>query len=107
MFLAGTLTIGGITVPAQSGGELYPSADAPPHAAGVVDVSIDTGFSTITAKAALIYYDPASADPAVFEPILFPVSFQGPGALGSQWITESFIYANGSTAFFRDQLGDR
>lgn len=103
LFVAGTLTIGGITVPAQSGGELHPSADAPPHAPGAVDVTLDTGFSTITSRAALVYYDPASADPAVFEPILFPVSFQGPGALGSQWVTENFIYSSGQS-FFRDPL---
>src|SRR5207302_6755492 len=34
----------------------------------------------------------------------FPVSFQGPGALGSQWLTESFLYANGTPALFRDPL---
>jgi hypothetical protein len=103
-FLAGaTLTIGGVTVTADSNidGALF--ANAPPHAPGVVDVTVNsTGI--ITSKAALIYYDPAAADPAVFEPILFPVSFQGPGALGSQWLTESFISANGSQAFFRDPL---
>jgi len=102
-FLAGTLTVGGVMVPAQGGGDIHPSADVPPHAAGVVDVTIDSGLSIVTSKAALIYYDPASADPAVFEPILFPVSFQGPGALGSQWLTESFIHAT-SLAFFRDPL---
>jgi hypothetical protein len=103
-FLAGaTLTIGGVTVPADSNidGALF--ANAPPHAPGVVDVTVNS-TGTVTAKAALIYYDPAAADPAVFEPILFPVSFQGPGALGSQWLTESFINANGSQAFFRDPL---
>jgi hypothetical protein len=102
-FLAGTLTIGGVMVPADGGGDIHPSADAPPHAAGVVEVTVDSGLSIVTSKAALIYYDPASVDPAVFEPILFPVSFQGPGALGSQWLTENFIYASGQ-AFFRDPL---
>ncbi|MEA2417209.1 MAG: hypothetical protein QOI58_3866 [Thermoanaerobaculia bacterium] len=52
---------------------------------------IDLGARTVSSKAALIYYDPASTDPSIFEPILFPVSFQGPGALGSQWVTENFI----------------
>jgi hypothetical protein len=98
----GTVTIGGVTVPLQIGGEMPPWAYAPPHAAGAVDVTVDTGLSKTTSKAALIYYDPAAADPAVFEPILFPVSFQGPGALGSQWLTENFIYAPGNP--FRDPL---
>ncbi|MBV8544309.1 MAG: hypothetical protein JO088_06145, partial [Acidobacteria bacterium] len=104
-FLTGaTLTIGDVTVPANGNidGALF--ADAPPHAPGVVDVTVNSKFGTLTSKAALIYYDPAAADPAVFEPILFPVSFQGPGALGSQWLTESFISANVSQAFFRDPL---
>jgi hypothetical protein len=100
---AATLTIGGVTVPADSNIDGVLFANAPPHAPGVVDVTVNsTGI--ITSKAALIYYDPAAADPAVFEPILFPVSFQGPGALGSQWLTESFINANGSQSFFRDPL---
>jgi len=104
-FLSGaTLTIGGVTVPANSNVDGLLFADAPPHAPGVVDVTVNSQSGTITSKAALIYYDPASADPAVFEPILFPVSFQGPGALGSQWLTENFIYASGSPAFFRDPL---
>jgi hypothetical protein len=101
---AATLTIGGVTVPAESNidGALF--AIAPPHAPGVVDVTVNSIVVSLFSKAALIYYDPASADPAVFEPILFPVSFQGPGALGSQWLTESFINANGSQSFFRDPL---
>jgi len=104
-FLAGaTLTIGGVTVPAESNIDGLLFANAPPHAPGVVDVTVNSASGTITSKAALIYYDPAAADPAVFEPILFPVSFQGPGALGSQWVTESFLYASGPTAFFRDPL---
>lgn len=103
-FLAGaTLTIGGVTVPADSNIDGLLVATAPPHAPGVVDVTVNsTGI--VTSKAALIYYDPAAADPAVFEPILFPVSFAGPGALGSQWLTESLLYASGSPAFFRDPL---
>ncbi|MGA8806979.1 MAG: hypothetical protein WB973_03805 [Thermoanaerobaculia bacterium] len=99
----GMMTIDGIPVSTHIGGDIPPWAIAPPHAAGAADVTIDTGSGTVTSKAALIYYDPAAADPAVFEPILFPVSFQGPGALGSQWVTENFISANGP-AYFRDPL---
>jgi hypothetical protein len=77
---------------------------APPHAAGAVNVVINSDAGTVTSNAALIYYDPAAADPAVFEPILYPMSFQGFGALGSQWKTENFILAGRSPAFFRDPL---
>ena len=101
---AATVTIGGVTVPANSDLDGSLSANAPPHAPGVVDVSVNATNGTVTSKAALIYYDPAEADPAVFEPILFPLSFQGPGAFGSQWTTESFLYASGSAAYFRDPL---
>jgi hypothetical protein len=104
-FLAGaTVTIGGFTVAANSDvdGSLF--VNAPPHAAGVVDVVVNAANGTVMSKAALIYYDPSAADPAVFEPILFPLSFQGAGAFGSQWVTENFLYANSSAAYFRDPL---
>lgn len=101
---AATVTIGGVTVPASSDVDGLLIATAPPHAAGAVDVVVNSSGGTVTSRAGLIYYDAASADPAVFEPILFPLSFQGPGALGSQWTTESFIVNNGSQAFFRDAL---
>jgi hypothetical protein len=97
------VTIDGVTVPAGFISDAPPSFDAPPHAPGAVDVTVDLGTSTVTAKAAVIYYDPASTDPAVFEPILFPVSFQGPGSLGSQWTTENFV-SFGTPSFFRDRL---
>ncbi len=96
-----TVTIDGVTVLVGGPTEGPPSFEAPAHAPGAVDVVVDLGSHTVTSKAALIYYDPASTDPAIFEPILFPVSFQGPGALGSQWVTENFI---SWTTFFRDPL---
>ena len=95
------VTIDGVTAPVGGPTEAPPSFQAPPHAPGAVDVIVDLGTTTVTAKAALIYYDPTSSDSATFEPILFPVSFQGPGALGSQWVTENFI---SWTTFFRDPL---
>jgi len=100
---AATLTIGGVTVPAISEVDGTLIANAPPHAPGAVDVTVNNIAGAVTAKAALIYYDPASADPAVFEPILFPLSFQGPGAFGSQWTTESFLLP-GTAAYFRDPI---
>jgi hypothetical protein len=96
------VTIDGVTVLVNFFTDSPPSFEAPPHAPGAVDVVVNTASGTLTAKAAVIYYDPASTDPAIFEPILFPVSFQGPGALGSQWVTENFISSE-SPAFFRDR----
>jgi len=104
-FLAGaTLTIGGVTVPASSDVDGLLIATAPPHAPGVYDVVVNSTAGTLTATAALIYYDPSVADPAVFEPIVYPLSFQGPGAFGSQWTTENFMNADSPAAFFRDAL---
>jgi hypothetical protein len=100
--LGNRVTIDGVTVVVAGPTDGPPSINAPPHAPGAVDVVVDLGSHTVTSKAALIYYDPASTDPAIFEPILFPVSFQGPGALGSQWVTENFI--SWTPAFFRDPL---
>jgi hypothetical protein len=98
-----TVTIDGVTLRVGGTSDAPPSFDAPPHAPGAVDVVVDLGSHTVTSKAAVIYYDPASTDPAIFEPILFPVSFQGAGALGSQWVTENFISSD-TTAFFRDRV---
>jgi hypothetical protein len=100
--LGDSVTIDGVTVRLVGPTDGPPSFDAPAHAPGAVDVVLDLGSHTVTSKAALIYYDPASTDPAIFEPILFPVSFQGPGALGSQWVTENFI--SWTPASFRDPL---
>jgi len=98
-----TFTVDGVTVtPRSNSSGLLMAADLPPHAPGAADLTVNSRFSSFTAKAALVYYDPAAADPAVFERILFPLSFQGAGALGSQWTTESFLYANGSLVYFRD-----
>src|SRR3954465_2351160 len=94
-----TVTIDGVPVviAGQTDGPI--SFNAPPHAPGAVDVTVDLGSHSVTSKAALIYYDPASTDPAIFEPIVFPSSFQGPGALGSQWTTDNSIYHSGPSVF--------
>lgn len=98
------VTIDGVTVPAGFASDSPPYFEAPPHAPGAVDVVVNLlGSGMVTAKAAVIYYDPASTDPAIFEPIVFPVSFKGAGALGSQWVTESFITWS-EPPFFRDHL---
>src|SRR4051812_11444778 len=66
-------------------------------------VPFDFGSERGTDKAALICTEPPSPAVDIFEPILFPVSFQGPGALGSQWMTENF-FSSESPAFFRDRI---
>ena len=60
----------------------------PQHIAGAVDVSVDNK----SVSNAFRYFDPAAApDDAIFEPILVPMLFEGPGALGSHWMTDLFI----------------
>jgi hypothetical protein len=66
---------------------------APMHAAGLVDVRIETtGGAMHTLPGGLYYYDHATPpDPSVFERILFPVLFSAAGAHGSQWVSEAAI----------------
>ncbi len=99
-----SLNIGDVNVPNDSAFSTVLHANAPPHPAGAVNVVLNSDGGAVTSTAALIYYDPAAADTAVFEPILYPMSFQGFGALGSQWKTENFILAGSTSAFFRDPL---
>ena len=70
----------------------------PPHAAGPVDVVVDSvNGDHRVATAAFTYYDPhaATPDPFVFTPLLFPIDFAGPGAFGSQWTTENALESAG------------
>jgi len=78
------------------------SVVAPPHAAGAVDVAVMQGTTTRVAKSALLYYDPHDADPALFEPILFPLALEGPDAFGSRWTTENSVWVGAIQ--FRDPI---
>lgn len=61
----------------------------PAHAPGTVDVTLSVFSQTFRAIAAFHYYAFVGArDAAFFEPVLFPVMVQGPGAFGSRWSTE-------------------
>ena len=72
----------------------------PPHPPGTVDVTLlYDPTHTVTAKAAFTYFDPAAPpDPFVFEPVLFPVAYNGPGLFGSSWKTELADWAHLSAA---------
>jgi len=72
--------------------------NAPPHAAGPVDLVVESVMGgRHVATAAFTYYDPhaATPDPLLFTYLLFPVDFAGPGAFGSIWTTESWIEIGG------------
>lgn len=63
--------------------------DAPPHAAGLVDVSITLGDAVSRSRGAIYYYD--RAELSVFERVLFPVLFSADGANGSRWVSEAVV----------------
>lgn len=66
-----------------------------PGLASVTVIGRD-GATSWTAVDALFYFGPdEKPDPSVFERVLVPLMFDGPGAFGSQWTTELRIF-NGS-----------
>ncbi|HVE72157.1 MAG TPA: hypothetical protein VNI54_12380 [Thermoanaerobaculia bacterium] len=70
-------------------------ATLPPHAAGPVDVRVTTQLRTYETVNAIHYVDPAATpDPALYERVLVPVLFRGPGAFGSQWETDVIVDAD-------------
>jgi hypothetical protein len=65
---------------------------APAHAAGTVDVTVTDQSGPRKAVAAFTYFDPAAPpDPFVFEPLLFPVAYDGGGEFGSRWQTDNAL----------------
>ena len=85
---AATVTVGGATVPSRVEGCTL-IATLPAHAAGPVDVQVRTSARTYDIVNAVQYVDPAAApDPSLYERVLLPVLYQGPGAFGSQWQTD-------------------
>lgn len=68
------------------------SVIAPAHAPGVVDVTLTPpSGSPISAPSAFTYVDPA----LVYEKVLVPITFHGPGALGSEWRSEIYVHNDG------------
>jgi hypothetical protein len=77
----------------------------PPHAAGPVDISVQVGETTYTVRSRFRYLDEhATPDSAVFERVLIPVLTNGPGAFGSQWVTQATLrnLSNHSVRWFSD-----
>lgn len=94
-----SVNVGGVVVP---GNRIDVSNDGsifftpPPHAPGLVDVSVTANGVTRSSRNALYYYDPtAEPDPSVWERILFPVLFDSKGAHGSEWVSEAAIHNPG------------
>lgn len=64
----------------------------PPHAAGPVDISVQVGATLYTVRSTFRYVDEhATPNSAVFERVLIAVLTNGPGAFGSQWVTQATL----------------
>ena len=89
------ITIGGTPVNAYARlNDFTLVLTTPPHAAGPVDVQIESVSAGVQlATAVFTYYDPhdATPDPFVFTSILFPLDYSGPGAFGTDWRTENVM----------------
>ena len=72
-------------------------AVAPAHVAGPAVVQVRSGEFTRVTRAGFRYYDRAAQPLAsMFERVLLPVYHNGPGAYGSQWVTEVRARNSGS-----------
>jgi hypothetical protein len=67
------------------------SVTVPPHAPGVVDVTVQESSGVVTMAGGFRYGTQGSGD---FERVLFPVNFTASGAHGSEWHTEIIVQNN-------------
>jgi len=71
-------------------------AISPPHVIGPVTLTVQAcGGASATVEHGFTYVQGDSNPNPGFEPVLFPVVFQGPGALGSLWNTRISVYNAG------------
>ena len=91
-----TITFGGIPATTVTViDQAHFRVTTPHHPAGAVQVVVNDAAFTKSSYA-FRYYDPQAAPSAkFFERVLIPVVFNGPGAFGSNWVTElSLVNAN-------------
>ncbi len=75
----------------------------PAHDPGTIDVTVTDANGTRKAIAAFTYFDPAAPpDPQLFEPVLYPAAYNGPGVFGSQWRTENGVATGNTILRFRE-----
>ena len=95
----GTLIVDEVTVP-SSVTNCVLTATLPAHAAGPVNVRLITSGGTFDTVNGIHYVDPAATpDRSLYERVLIPVLFKGPGAFGSQWETEAVMTNVSASAF--------
>jgi IPT/TIG domain len=88
------VSLGGNDVPVTRINATSIQFHAPPHAAGPVDLIVESVMGgRHVATAGFTYYDPhaATPDPLLFTSLLFPLDFAGPGAFGSLWTTDNWV----------------
>ena len=75
-------------------------ATTPPHAAGTVDIEVRGRAATTlaTLPAAFTFVSPGPPNQSGYTPLLLPLIFSGPGALGSDWVTEATAYNDSGVA---------
>jgi hypothetical protein len=62
-----------------------------PAGSGTVDVVVRQNTATYTVPAGFQYGEPGTFSPIHYERVLFPLTFAGPGAHGSQWRSENIV----------------
>lgn len=68
------------------------SVKAPPHAPGVASLTVrDKATGAVLASAVLHYFDSSKTESELFELVLIPIIFSGPGAHGAQWVTDATL----------------
>ncbi|HET7710793.1 MAG TPA: hypothetical protein VFL80_02585 [Thermoanaerobaculia bacterium] len=81
------------TAPISRGTRVFLPALTP----GLHDMTVLRSGSLTVVKGGLYVFDPSlPPDPASFEPRLLPLLFSGPGAFGSQWLTDTLLLNQGS-----------
>lgn len=93
--------IGGAEATVATIDRFYLDVVVPPHAAGFADITVTgrDGTTTWTADDAIVYFSPnETPNPSLFERILLPLMFEGPGGFGSLWTTELRIFNKGRFA---------
>ena len=92
--------LGGVSVPGTMVDASTVMITVPRLTAGLHDVAITSSETTFTAPQAFEYTD--TPDPSYFLKVLFPVTFAGPGAFGSVWLSENSILNRNTIAVTTD-----
>lgn len=90
--------IGGIEATVATIDRTHLDVVVPPHEAGFAGVRVTgrDGSTTWTEDEAIVYFSPNEApNPSLFERVLVPLMFEGPGGFGSLWTTELRIFNRG------------